>query len=108
LFVHAFSGHYLNDVPASDSSKEKQKKPFKTKQYERAKFIGEQMKKDRIRRLDYEVRPIYGTTHKGERKIYKPLLRRGVIVRAGGGAMRRAAQELATDIKRLVQTKRYL
>ena len=38
----------------------------------RAKFIGEQMKKDRTLRIDYQDLPMYGATRAGDRKQYKP------------------------------------
>jgi hypothetical protein len=87
LFVQAFSAHY------SDT---------KTKQHDRAVFIGEQMKNDRTVRIEYETRWISSTRRNGKPKRFKPRKQAGVKVRAGGTSMVRAAGRLAQSIKRLL------
>jgi len=89
----------------SEKSNATIKEPPKTKQYERAVFIGKQMKKDRTRRIDYKDLPILTTTRAGERIQYKPLMRRGSVIKEGGGAMYRAAEILADDIAKLLDAK---
>ncbi len=97
LFVHAFSAHYLDTGSTSP--------PTKIKQHERAVFIGQQMKKNRTLRVNYKTLPIRTTTRNGELKYFKPLMRRGVIVKAGGGAMLRAADNLAHGIANLLRSE---
>jgi hypothetical protein len=99
LFVQAFSAHYLN--PSDKNST-----PSKAKQYRRAVFIGRQMAKDRLLRIRYKDLPIYGTTRNRKRKQFKPRMRRGIRVGEGGGAMLRAADELAKDIEILLRRRR--
>lgn len=98
LFVQAFSAHYLNDSGSSSL-------PKKVKQYERAVFIGSQMAQDRALRIRYRHLPIYTTTRTGRPKQFKPRMRRGVIVKAGGGAMLRAAENLGRTIGRLLRSR---
>jgi hypothetical protein len=95
LFLQAFSAHYVND-PGSRAH------PKKVKQHERAIFIGERMASDRGLHISYTPLTIYTTTRDGQLKQFKPLMRRGVIVKAGGGAMHRAAENLGTRIADLL------
>ena len=99
-FLHAFSAHY--HVEGSSSTNARLKDPPKTKQYERAVFIGKQMKKDRTLHIDYKKLLIHTTTRAGKCIPYKPLMRRGSVVKEGGGAMYRAAELLAKDIATLL------
>lgn len=96
LFVHAFSAHY---VPGPGSP------PTKTKQHERAVFVGTRMAQDSSHEIRYEQQPIYTTTRGGQRKLFKPLMRRGVTVKQGGGAMLRAAEQLAQDVAKLLESQ---
>jgi hypothetical protein len=98
LFVQAFSAHYLSDAGSVSH-------PKKVRQYDRALFIGDRMAKDRDLRIRYRQFPIYTTTRKGRPKQFKPLMRRGVIVKAGGGAMLRAAEALGRAVARLCSKK---
>jgi hypothetical protein len=107
LFLHAFSAHYHVEGSTSDNLNARMKEPPKTKQYERAVFIGKQMKKDRTRRIDYLELPIFTTTRAGTRKQYKPLMRRGSVIKDGGGAMYRAAESLAEDIAKLLRVSHH-
>ena len=101
LFIQAFSAHYASDKKGAKTSK--------AKQYERAVFIGRKMAEDRLLRITYKPVLIFGTTRKGKRRQYRPLLRKGTTVKAGGGAMLRAAGELARDIAYVLsQPKRKL
>ncbi|HYL87017.1 MAG TPA: hypothetical protein VE263_22530 [Candidatus Angelobacter sp.] len=105
LFLHAFSAHYQAEGSTLDSSNARIRVPLKTKQHERAVFIGKQMKKDRARHIDYQELPIFTTTRAGKRIQYKPLMRRGSVIKEGGGAMYRAAEILAKDIAKLLHAK---
>jgi len=60
------------------------------------------MAQDRDLRIRYRQVPIYTTTRKEEPKQFKPRMRRGVIVKAGGGAMLRAAETLGGAIAKLL------
>jgi hypothetical protein len=96
LFLHAFSAHYRVERSTSDKAHATRKMPPKTKQYDRAVFIGKQMKKDRTQHIDYKELPISTTTRAGKRMQFKPLMRRGSVIKEGGGAMDRAAKTLPT------------
>jgi hypothetical protein len=99
LFLHAFSAHYRIGKSTSRSRPSKLKQPLKVKQYERAVFIGERMRKaPRTLHIDYRALPIFTTTRAGKRIQYKPIIRRGSVVKEGGGAMYSAAECLAHDI----------
>jgi hypothetical protein len=63
------------------------------------------MEKDRTLLITYKVVPIRTTTREGKLKQFRPLIRRGVMVKAGGGAMLRAAENLAHKIKTLLHAK---
>jgi hypothetical protein len=52
------------------------------------------MARDRALQISYKALPLYTTTRGGQLKQFKPLMRRGVTVKAGGGAMLRAAENL--------------
>ncbi len=92
LFVHAFSAHYEKEPQDG-------RNPKKVRQYERATFIGNQMKDDPSVRIHYVALPIISTTRSGEFKRFKPLMRRGVKVKEGGAAMHRAARNLARQVR---------
>jgi len=100
LFLQAFSSLYLK--PKQNAHKAK-----KQKQYVRSCFIGERMMSDRSSGLhiDYAWLPIRTTTHAGRLIPFTPLMRRGTVVKEGGGAMHRAAEILARKIAKLVKTK---
>jgi len=95
LFLHAFSAHYHRELPATA-------RPTKAKQYDRAVFIGDQMTKDETVRLDYKPLRICSTTREGKTIPFTPRMRRGSVIKEGGAAMHRAAEQLAADIARLL------
>jgi hypothetical protein len=99
LFLHAFSAHYLSDAGSTSRT-------AKAKQYERAVFIGKRMEKDQTLNVRYCDLPIRTTTRKGRLRQFKPLMRRGVTVKAGGGAMLRAAENLAERITKMLRSSR--
>jgi hypothetical protein len=105
LFLHAFSALYRVERSRSRDKVVDGNEPPKTKQYERAVFIGNQMKNDRTRRIDYKELPIFTTTRAGKRRQFRPLMRRGFVVKEGGGAMHRAADNLAKDIAKLLHAR---
>jgi len=90
LFIQAFSSHYYKT---------------KRKQYNRSIFIGERMKEDRFLHIDYENLPIFGKTTARKRIQFTPQMRRGSVVKEGGGAMHRAARTLAEDIAKRLHAK---
>jgi hypothetical protein len=100
LFLQAFSSHYIKTDKSS-------RKATKRKQYVRSCFIGERMMEDRRigLHIDYEELPIYTTTRTGKLIPYTPRMRRGSVIKKGGGAMHRAAENLAKDIAKLLHTK---
>ncbi len=69
-------------------------------------FVGEQMQRDQTIHIRYEHFPIHTTTRDGKQRQFKPLKRRGVIVKAGGGAMLRAAEKLGHEIADMLRSKR--
>jgi len=85
LFIHVFSAHYVKSRPYASA-------PTKVKQYERATFIGEQMKDDQSLKIDYIPLAIK----------FRPRMAKGKVTKEGGGAMHNAAQALGQKIAGLL------
>jgi hypothetical protein len=64
------------------------------------------MREDRrLLNIGYEELSISTKTRAGKLKPFTPLMRRGFVVKEGGGAMHRAAKTLAEDIANLLHAK---
>lgn len=95
VFFHAFSALYHR--PAAKSA------PPKTKQYERAVFVGQRMRQERkTLGIEYRDLAIFTTTRKKQPIPFTPRMRRGSITKKCGSSMHRAAEELAKTIARLL------
>lgn len=79
LFIHAFSDHFSRSMRTH---------------YERARFVGERMAADPRAKVKYETILF----------PFRPVKGRGRRIKVGGGAMRKAARDLAKRMARLIKS----